>query len=63
MTRFDPRWRMSIHSQTRMRAQFGEELCTTVFSEVVAAAEAPARGTDNSPTLRAAAAPRTTGDA
>lgn len=46
MTRFDLRWRMSIHSQTRMRARFGEELCTTEFSENVAAAEAPARGTD-----------------
>jgi chromosome partitioning protein len=57
MTRFDRRRRMSFEVQERLRDQFGEELCTTVISENVTVAEAPALGRDiftHAPTSRGA---------
>ena len=46
LTRFDRRRKMSFDIQQRMSAQFGAELCTTVISENVSIAEAPALGRD-----------------
>lgn len=46
LTRFDRRRNMSFEVQTRMRVQFGAELCDTVISENVAVAEAPAVNCD-----------------
>jgi chromosome partitioning protein len=46
LTRFDRRRKMSFEIQSRMRAQFGAELCETVISENVAVAEAPAFSKD-----------------
>lgn len=46
LTRFDRRRNMSFEVQSRMREQFGAELCETVISENVAVAEAPAVNRD-----------------
>lgn len=46
LTRFDRRRKMSFEIQTRMREQFGSELCETVISENVAVAEAPSCNKD-----------------
>ncbi len=46
LTRFDRRRKMSFEVQTRLRHQFGAELCETVISENVAVAEAPALSLD-----------------
>ena len=46
LTRFDRRRKMSFEIQSRMRNQFGAELCETVISENVAVAEAPAFSKD-----------------
>lgn len=46
MTRFDRRRNMSSAVQSRLRDQFGEELCKTTISENVAVAEAPALNKD-----------------
>jgi len=46
LTRFDRRRKMSFEVQSRMREQFGDELCETTISENVAVAEAPALNLD-----------------
>lgn len=46
LTRFDRRRKMCAEIQTRMQEQFGNDLCTTVISENVAVAEAPAYSRD-----------------
>jgi chromosome partitioning protein len=46
LTRFDRRRRMSFEIQSRMREQFGDELCETVISENVAIAESPSLNRD-----------------
>lgn len=46
LTRFDRRRNMSFEVQTRLRTQFGAELCDTVISENVAVAEAPSLNRD-----------------
>ncbi len=46
LTRFDRRRRMSFEVQSRMREQFGQDLCDTVISEAVAVAEAPSCNRD-----------------
>ena len=46
LTRFDRRRKMSFEVQSRMREQFGDDLCATTISENVAVAEAPALNLD-----------------
>ncbi|OHC68780.1 MAG: chromosome partitioning protein [Rhodocyclales bacterium GWA2_65_20] len=46
LTRFDRRRNMSHEVQSRLREQFGDELCETTISENVAVAEAPALNLD-----------------
>jgi len=46
LTRFDRRRKMCFEIQSRLRNQFGEELCDTVISENVAVAEAPSMNRD-----------------
>jgi chromosome partitioning protein len=46
LTRFDRRRKMSFEIQARMQEHFTTELCTTVISENVAVAEAPACSRD-----------------
>ena len=46
LTRFDRRRKMCYEVQSRLRDQFGAELCETAISENVAVAEAPALNRD-----------------
>jgi chromosome partitioning protein len=46
LTRFDRRRRMCFDIRQRMQEQFGDDVCTTVISENVAVAEAPALASD-----------------
>jgi chromosome partitioning protein len=46
LTRFDRRRKMSFEVQSRLREQFGADVCETTISENVAVAEAPALNRD-----------------